>query len=276
MLFKTKIICELSCNHQGDLDLAKELIAEAKRCGADFVKMQKRDIGSIPQEIMIRRYEGPHSFGHTYGEHRAALEFDRDQWFELAAFCREVGIGFFATPFDVPSAEFLVNDLGCEYIKMGSSQIHDPLMTHWFSNRIKSKIIMSTGMICFGEVVNLISKISPTVLMQTTSAYPCPETDVNLLVIKDFVGMAPEVGLSGHYVAGNGAIEAAAVALGATWIERHFTLDRSARGTDHAASLEPIGLTNVVKAVRAVERSLGDGRKKFEKCEMSTWEKIKK
>lgn len=274
---KVNVVAECCCNHLGDLATAKEMIRVAKSCGADYVKFQKRDIECMPNELRGKPYAGPHSFGATYGEHRFMLEFSPRQFQNLKDFADIIGIGFFATPFDVPSAQFLVNELQCEYVKMGSTQIHDESMVEWFANRLlKSKIIMSSGMLDKNALAKLCDKIGPNALMQTTSAYPCDESAVNLLVLNDYPFTSFETGLSGHYVSGNGAIEAAAVALGATWIERHFTLDRSWKGSDQAASLEPAGLHNVVKAVRTVERALGDEEKRFEDCERPTWEKIKK
>lgn len=276
---QVNVVAECCCNHMGDIAIAKEMIRQAKACGADFVKFQKRDIGSMSREQRDKPYEGPHSFGRTYGEHRYMLEFSKDQWWELEHLADRVGIGFFATPFDIPSADFIREQLDCEYVKLGSTQIHDPEMIAYIKRHrryLKQKIIMSSGMMAFEDLERLVAEIGPHVVMQTTSAYPCDEADVNLRVIRAYTTWGREVGLSGHYVSGNGALEAAAVALGATWIERHFTLDRTWKGSDQASSLEPAGLHNVVKAVRSVARALGDGVKKLEECELPTWEKIKK
>lgn len=279
-MYHVNVIAEIGCNHCGDINIAKKMIEVAKQCGADFVKFQKRDIESMSEETKNRPYSGPHSFGNTYGEHRSALEFRNEQWFELMYHANQVNIGFFATPFDVPSAEFLIIILGCKYVKMGSTQIHDPAMVDWFSKLRNIKVIMSSGMCDRATLSHLSLKIQPHVIMQTTSCYPCKEEDVNLRTLrtiahlKDDGKFFPEVGLSGHYSSGNGAIEAAAVALGATWIERHFTLDRTWKGTDQAASLEPEGLKTVVKAVRSAERALGSSDKKFLVCENATYNKI--
>lgn len=273
---QVNVVAECCCNHMGDIAIAKEMIRQAKACGADFVKFQKRDISSMSKEQRDKPYDGPHSFGTTYGEHRYMLEFSKDQWWELEDLADKVGIGFFATPFDLPSAEFIHCGLDTQYVKLGSTQIHDQGMIDYFKRHREKKIIMSSGMMEFFALERLVAEVGPHVVMQTTSAYPCDEADVNLLAIRAFTTWGRDVGLSGHYVSGNGALEAAAVALGATWIERHFTLDRTWKGSDQASSLEPAGLHNVVKAVRSVARALGDGRKKFEECEQSTWEKVKK
>jgi sialic acid synthase len=273
---KTNIVAELCCNHQGDFDLAKEMILTAKQCGADFVKMQKRDLASIPPNVYDRAYGGPHSFGSTYGDHREVLEFEPEEWLALSKYAKQCEIGFFATPFDVPSAQFLIEDIGCKYLKMGSTQIHSQEMIEFFAGLDKAgpqHVIMSTGMCGRKEIMELINKVRPDVIMQTTSCYPCNEDDVHLSVLNWLIGFG-EVGLSGHYVSGNGAIESAAVAMGATWIERHFTLDRSWKGTDQAASLEPEGLKNVVKAVRTVERAWGECDKKLLNCELPVLNKV--
>lgn len=272
-----KIISEIACNHKGDLQIAKEMISESKKCGADYVKFQKRDLNSMSDEVKNRPYAGAHSFGATYGEHRKALEFSNEQWHELYDYSKNIGIGFIATPFDIPSLKFLVEKIGLEIVKYGSTQIHDEAMIQEWEHALYGvNLILSTGMSTLLEVDSAVKRLNPTVLMQTTSCYPCSENDVRLLVLKTYHDIyGCQLGLSGHYTSGNGAIEAAAVALGATWIERHFTLDRTWKGTDQAASLEPEGLKTVVKAVRTVERAMGNYYKKILDCEIPTLKKVK-
>lgn len=279
---KVKICAECSCNHQGSLSIAKDMIREAKVCGCDYVKFQKRDIASIPAEIGDRPYLSGHSFGATYIEHRVALELKEEQWRLLQNYAQEQGIGFFGTAFDLPSAEFLCS-LNLPYLKIGSGQVRDLEFIGRVAN-IKNipPIIMSTGMCEIDDISKASQYLHPDIICHTTSSYPCPETEVNLRWIekqKNYGiylsgGLSYETGLSGHYSSGNGAIEAAAVALGATYIERHFTLDRTWKGTDQAASLEPIGMMNVVKAVRTVERAMGDGVKRVMPSEIPCLEKI--
>jgi len=272
---KTKIIAEIGCNHMGDIGIAREMIAEAAKSGADFVKLQKRDLYSMKKEVAERPYSGPHSFGSTYGEHRAKLEFDKQQWYELAECADSCDIGFFGTPFDLESLLFLCAEMRAPLLKFGSTQVHDSEMIRYVQTIRHPKLILSSGMCDYEYLRGVCKEISPDVVMQTTSAYPCEETEVNLRVLNQLKSLALDVGLSGHYVSGNGAIEAAAVAMGATWIERHFTLDRSWKGTDQAASLEPDGLRKVVKAVRSVERALGRSTKEVLECEQATLKKIK-
>lgn len=257
----------------GSLEIAKEMILEAKRCGCDYVKFQKRHLGSIPNTLAMMPYPGENSFGATYLDHRAALEFDGKQWRDLQAFAEEVGIGFFGTAFDFPSAEFLTN-LNAPYLKIGSAQIKDSEFIKQIDELWNCPpLIVSTGMCTDEEVLDLEDSLDIAILVHTTSSYPCPEEDVNLSCLKKMRTTA-EIGLSGHYTAGNGVIEAVAVAFGATYIERHFTLDRSWKGSDQSASLEPAGMMNVVKAVRSVERVLGNGFKRVMPSEIAVMKKL--
>lgn len=264
------------------MKIAEEMITTAKECGADYVKMQKRDIKYMPEEVKNRLYEGQNSFGHTYGEHRKALEFSEDEFLCLKEYAANRGIGFFATPFDILSLEF-IHRIGVPYIKFGSTQIYDVRMIdRYYMDEMTTPVIMSTGMSSLKHINEVYEYLNfygdVDVIMQTTSSYPCDENNIHLRVIKLLKKQFPrvEIGLSGHYVSGNGAIEAAAVAIGATWIERHFTLDRTWKGSDQASSLEPEGLKNVVKAVRSVERALGEEKKEMLECEEETWKKIMK
>lgn len=258
----------------GDFELAKEMIAEAALCGADYVKMQKRDIASISPAVRNKPYEGEHSFGKTYGEHRKNLEFGKNQWHELKEYAESRGVGFFATPFDIESLFFLSDELKTPYIKFGTTQMHDQQMIKCAKDFSHPPLILSTGCSTLEEVCERCEELRPQVLMQTTSAYPCPEEAVFLNVINTYkteiISRYPamELGLSGHYSSGNGGIEAAGVALGIKWIERHFTLDRTWKGTDQACSLEPVGLRTVVKTVRSVERAFGTNEKRILECEM--------
>lgn len=274
---KVNIVADICCNHQGNIEIAEKMISTVKECGADYVKLQKRCVEEINEEKAIQPYAGENSFGKTYGEHRSALEFSYNDFCRLLNYARDIGIGCFATPFDITSLEQLVA-LNVPYIKLGSAQVHNDKIIEFVSKNEMPSIIMSTGMCDAIKVFNVISKLynKLKVVMQTTSAYPCHENYVNINVINYYKKSFPfiSVGLSGHYVSGNGAIEAAAVAMGATWIERHFTLDRTWKGTDHACSLEPEGLLNVVKAVRTVERAMGSVVKEMLDCEKETWGKI--
>lgn len=269
------VIAEIGQNHQGDLEIARELISQAKLCGADAVKSQKRDLRTMltPDEYN-RPYNSPHSFGATYGEHRAALELSASEYAELFAFARRVGIEFFSSPWDIPSAE-LLNRLGQRLFKIPSACVtHVPLLRTVAS--FKKPVILSTGMSTLEEIDTAVSilRSCELVIMQCTSAYPCDFSAVNLRVLETLrQRYRVPVGLSGHH---RGiAVDAAAVALGARAIERHFTLDRTMKGSDHAASLEPQGLNHLVRDLRAVESALGSGEKEVLPCELPSLEKLR-
>jgi sialic acid synthase len=269
------VIAEIGQNHQGDLEIAKELIRQAKICGADAVKSQKRDVRSLltPEEYR-RPYNSPHSFGATYGEHREALELSPRQYAELLLFARRMGIEFFASPWDTKSAE-LLHRLGMNLFKIPSACVtHLTLLRQIASYR--KPVLLSTGMSTLEEIDAAMEALRGTevAILQCTSAYPCDFRDVHLRVLttlQERYGVP--VGLSGHH---RGiAVDVAAVALGARIIERHFTLDRTMKGSDHAASLEPPGLSRLVRDIRAVESALGRAEKRVQECEVPALEKLR-
>jgi YrbI family 3-deoxy-D-manno-octulosonate 8-phosphate phosphatase len=271
----TYIVAEIGQNHQGDLAIARELIRTAKICGVNAVKSQKRDIRTLltPEEYQ-RPYNSPHAFGKTYGEHREALELSRDAWADLIAYAGEVGIDFFASPWDIPSARLLL-ELGCTIFKIPSAALTNIALLRELAGYGRA-VILSTGMSNLTEIDAAVEILSKTelYLLQCTSAYPVEFHDVNLRAMQTLAHRYNlPVGLSGHH---RGiAVDVAAVALGARILERHFTLDRTWKGTDHAASLEPPGLSRLVRDVRAVEESLGDGCKEVMKCELPTRAKLR-
>ena len=269
------VIAEIGNNHQGDLEIAKELLRQAKICGADAVKSQKRELGSLltPQEH-ARPYDSPHSFGRTYGEHRERLELGEPAWRELLALADSLGIDFFASPWDVPSARML-RSLGCPMLKIPSAAAtHTELLTEVATYGLP--VIFSTGMTTLDEIDQAVHVLRDCelYLLQCTSNYPCAFDAVHLRVIpalRERYGRT--VGLSGHH---RGiAVDAAAVALGARVIERHFTLDRTWKGSDHAASLEPPGLARLVRDLRAVEQALGHAHKQVQACEQASLAKLR-
>jgi sialic acid synthase SpsE len=242
----------------------------------DFVKFQKRDLTSVKNPNAPRT--DTHCFGRTNYEHRKALEFDNGEWEDLALEAKRCGVGMFATPFDVKSLDFCVKTMKFDILKLGSTQIHDAEVMQAVHGTARCMtVVLSTGM-CdrkkIADAARFVHETARLVIMQTTSAYPCNCEDVHLNVIPTLKQWYNEVGLSGHYVSGSGAIEAAAVAMGATWIERHFTLDRTWKGTDQSASLEPSGLMRVVKSIRSVEDALGSRVKAPLPCELPTMERI--
>jgi sialic acid synthase len=259
------VIAEVGHNHQGDLDTAHRLLEAAAQAGADAVKLQKRDNRSLfTRSFFDSPYVGPNSFGETYGAHRERLELDRSQYAELQVHAAELGILFFATAFDIPSAEFLA-ELDMPAFKIASGDLRNlPLIEH--VARIGRPMFISTG----GGQMDAVIRAHDTArehnrdvcIMQCTAGYPPTWEELNLSVITTYRDRFPEtvIGFSSH---DNGiAMATAGYALGARAVEKHFTLDRTMRGTDHAFSLEPAGLRKLVRDLRRTRAALGDGIKR--------------
>jgi len=259
------VIAEIGHNHQGSIDSAKQMFAEAQRSGANAVKLQKRDNRTLYTKAMFDKpYDNENSFGATYGQHREALEFGRDEYAELQKYAREIGVTFFATAFDHPSADFLA-ELDMPAYKLASGDLKNtPLLEHVAS--FQKPVIISSGGADLEDVrgsVEAFLKINPQLcLLQCTASYPTPAEEMNLRVIETFRREFPDVviGLSDHY---NGiAMAVAAYVLGARVLEKHFTLNHTMKGTDHAMSLEPIGMHKMVRDLQRAAQALGDGTKK--------------
>jgi len=259
------VIAEVGHNHQGDLDTAHRLLEAAAQSGADAVKLQKRDNRQLfTGAFFDSPYVGPNSFGETYGSHREHLELDRAQYAELQAHAAELGILFFATAFDVPSADFLA-DLDMPAYKIASGDLRNlPLIEH--VARIGRPMFISTG----GGQMDAVVRAHDTArehnddvcIMQCTAGYPPAWEELNLSVITTYRERFERtvIGFSSH---DNGiAMATAGYALGARAVEKHFTLDRTMRGTDHAFSLEPAGLRKLVRDLRRARVALGDGVKR--------------
>ena len=259
------VIAEIGHNHQGDLDKARQLFQRAKECGVAAVKLQKRDNRTLyTAEMYNRPYEHENSFGPTYGGHREFLEFGRDEYRELQHYARDLGLTFFATAFDVVSADFLA-DLDMPAYKLASGDLTNlPLLRH--VARIQKPVIISTGGASLDDVeraYEAIAVINPQVaILQCTASYPTEAEHMNLRVIQTFRDRFPHaaVGLSDHF---NGiAMAVAAYMLGARIIEKHFTLNHTWKGTDHALSLEPIGMQKMIRDLHRTRLALGDGQKR--------------
>lgn len=273
------VIAEVGHNHQGSIEHAKALFQRAKDCGAQAVKLQKRENRTLyTREMYNRPYDNRNSFGDTYGEHREALEFDRDQYLELQEFCAEIGITFFATAFDFASADFLA-ELDMPVYKIASGDVKNtPLLAHVAG--LGKPMIVSTGAAVLDDVQRAYDTIMPInqrlCIMQCTAGYPAKYEELGLNVIGTYKNLFPEVviGYSGH----DNSISMPLVAyiLGAQMIEKHFTLDRSMKGTDHAFSLEPTGLRKMVRDLGRARVALGDGTKKCFASEASAGEKMGK
>jgi len=261
-----KVVAEIGCNHKGEIEIAKEMIKIAKIfCKVDYVKFQKRNVRELLTE---EEYNAPHpnpvnSYGDTYGAHREYLEFSLDQHRELKAYCEEIGVGYSSSVWDLTSAKEIAL-LNPKYIKIPSAMNTNYEMLKWLCDNYKGKIQLSVGMTTKNEIDNIVKlfidkkRNKDLILYICTSGYRVPFEDICLLEIKKlkekYESMVSEIGFSGHHL--GIAVDIAAYTLGATWIERHFTLDRTWKGTDHAASLEPDGLRRLVRDLRAVKKAL--------------------
>jgi N-acetylneuraminate synthase/sialic acid synthase len=258
------VIAEIGHNHQGSVKKARELFDEAKAAGAHAVKLQKRDNRSLyTRELFHRPYENENSYGATYGEHREALEFGKAEYQELQAYAAELGLTFFSTAFDIPSADFLA-ELDMPAYKIASADlINTPLLRHVAS--FGKPMILSTGGATLDDVrrgYETVAEINPQIgLLQCTAGYPVEWEELDLKVIDTYRDLFPAsvIGLSSH---DNGiAMAVAAYVLGARIVEKHFTLNRALKGTDHKFSLEPAGLRKMVRDLKRTRIALGDGMK---------------
>lgn len=259
------VIAEIGHNHQGRLDKARELFREAKLAGAHAVKLQKRNNRSLYTKAAYDRpYDNENSFGATYGEHREFLEFGLSEYRELKAYAAELGVDFFATAFDFDSADFLAG-LDVPAYKIASGDLKStPLLKHVAS--FGKPVVISTGGARLDEIRrahDTIMAVNPQLcILQCTAGYPAPFNELDLRVVSQFREEFPNAvaGYSGH----DNGISMAVVAftLGARVIEKHFTLNRAMKGTDHAFSLEPVGLRKMVRDLERAAVALGDGIKK--------------
>ena len=273
------VIAEIGHNHQGELEKAKELVRAARECGADAVKLQKRDNRALyTRELYEAPYDNEHSFGRTYGEHREALELSASEWLELREFSREEGITLFGTVFDEASADFLA-ELGMPAFKIASGDLtNTPLQRH--VARIGRPIFLSTGGGTLEDVeraVDTITEINPQLcVMQCTAAYPCEVEDLNLGVIETYRERFSDlvIGLSDHQ--SGIAMSLVAYMLGARVIEKHFTLNHAWKGSDHAFSLMPEGLRRLIRDLHRVPDAIGVGEKRRRDSEERPLEKMGK
>lgn len=259
------VIAEIGCNHMGDIQIAKELIQLAARCGAKAAKFQKRHNRELLTE---EQYNAPHpnpmhSYGESYGEHREMLEFSKDQQAELKKCCEENGIIYSTSVWDTTSAREMI-ELDPEFIKIPSACNTNHALLKVLRDEYGGEIHVSLGMTTRKEEEDLITLLEEggngrrIILYACTSGYPVPFENVALLEIKrlseTYGNRVGSIGFSGHHL--GIATDIAAYTLGAVWIERHFTKDRTWKGTDHAASLEPQGLEKLIRNLDAVHKSL--------------------
>ncbi|XP_061843838.2 N-acetylneuraminate-9-phosphate synthase-like [Nerophis lumbriciformis] len=273
------IIAEIGQNHQGDIEIAKKMIKMAKDCGADCAKFQKSELQyKFNKRALERPYTSIHSWGATYGEHKRHLEFSHEQFRELQKYAKEVGIVFTASGQDEMTVEFL-DELNVPFFKVASLDVSNFLYLEKIAKKGRPMVV-SSGM----QSMETMRRVYKTVkahnqnfaLLQCTSAYPLDPENVNLRVIKEYMKEFPDIpiGYSGHE--SGISISVAAVALGAKVIERHVTLDKTWKGNDHMASLEPSELAELVRSVRLVEKALGSGVKRMLPCEKACYDKLGK
>lgn len=279
------IIAEIGCNHKGDMKIAKELINIAKIFGnANAVKFQKRN----NRELLTKeQYDAPHpnpvnSYGETYGKHREFLEFDIEQHLELKKYCEDVGITYSTSVWDITSAKE-ISSLDPEFIKIPSACNNNFEMLAWLCDNYKGEIHISTGMTTKDEIAFLINffvernRSKDLVVYNCTSGYPVPFKDICLLDIitlsNNYKDKVKCIGFSGHHL--GIAIDIAAYTLGANIVERHFTLDRTWKGTDHAASLEPMGLRKLCRDLHATYEALTHKQKDILDIEQVQRDKLK-
>ena len=281
-----KIVSEIGCNHKGSLEIAKEMVkVTAEFVGADYVKFQKRTNKELLSE---EEYSTPHpnpknSYGATYGEHREFLEFSVEEHEELKHFCEKLNVGYATSVWDFTSAKEIAA-LKPDFIKIPSACNLNFAVIDYLLSDYSGDIHVSLGMTNRAEEKRIIERFEDSgvldrlVLYACTSGYPVPHQDVCLLEIKRFnqnyKDRVKAIGFSGHHL--GIAIDVAAQTLGAEWIERHFTLDRTWKGTDHAASLEPDGFRRLVRDSKAVAESLEEKPQEILEIEKPQRTKLKR
>jgi N-acetylneuraminate synthase len=250
---KTNIIAEVGINHNGDMDIAKNLISIAKIAGCQYVKIQKRNPDICVPEDQKHKIKSTPWGDMTYLDYKKRIEFDENQIRELIDYASNLGITFFASVWDKDSVDIMkkYNTI----TKIPSALITDLELCKYARDSFEN-LIISTGMSTEEEIEKCVESCNPDVIMHTNSTYPCSVEDLNLNYItwlKEKYKFA-DIGYSGHEY---GLVTTfASVLLGASWVERHITMDHSMWGSDHTSSLEPSGLLKLVKGIRDIEKSL--------------------
>ena len=282
MIYKKPIvIAEIGCNHKGNIEIAKELISTAATfCGADIVKFQKRCNKEL---LSLEQYNSPHphpehAYGKTYGEHREFLEFTIQQHEDLKNYCEQQNIIYSTSVWDLTSAKEITK-LNPQFIKIPSASNTNYKMLQWLCDNYRGEIHLSLGMTKYEEEKEIVQlfidnkRAKDLVLFACTSGYPITFKDVCLLEIsriQDSYGKyIKAIGFSGHHL--GIAVDVSAYTLGASYIERHYTLDRTWKGTDHAASLEPDGIRKLTRNLNAVYEALS-----YKKVEILPIEEIQR
>jgi N-acetylneuraminate synthase len=273
----TEVVAEIGINHNGNIDTAKQMIDVACAAGCDYVKFQKRNIDLVyTKEELDAPRESP--WGSTFREQKKGLEFDGYEYDQIEDYCYKRGIGWFASPWDLDSLQFLAQYESCEFIKIPS-----PLLTNEAILKscldIDKPVILSSGMSNINMVDNAVGILGNDnihCIMHCTSTYPSKPEELNLACIPEFKKRYSwvKIGFSNH---NSGIIfMPMAVALGAEMIEFHITLDRSSYGSDQAASIEPEGVFKLIKHIRNTEKAMGDGVKKIYPSELPIMKKLRR
>ena len=275
-----KLVAEIGCNHKGDINIAKELIQIAAQSKVDVVKFQKRNNKELLTE---EQYSAPHpnpmhSYGATYGEHREFLELDLEQHKDLKQYAESLGLVYSSSVWDIISAKEILS-LNPKFIKVPSACNNNFKLLQLLRDEYNGMVHISFGMTKLNEEEEIVSFYEKRnqehrlILYSCTSGYPVPFEDVCMLEIirlqKKFGNKIKSIGFSGHHL--GIAVDIAAYTLGARWIERHFTLDRTWKGTDHAASLEPAGMQKLSRDLRATYQALN-----YKKTDILDIEKIQR
>ena len=273
------VIAELGHNHQGCAESAGRLVRAAAAAGAHAVKLQKRHLPDLyAPSYYARPYSGPHAYGTTYGEHREALELPIEAFERLRAEAHDLGMGFVATGFDATSIDQLV-ELGVDALKIASGDVRSHSLLR-YAQGTGAPILLSTGGSELADVKKALELLARSrggvAVLQCTSIYPCPPSELALGVIAAYMRLFPEcvVGWSAHDVGTEFA--PIAYALGARIIEKHFTLDRTLPGSDHALSLEPADLAKMTQALETAYIAIGDGTKRLRGAELPAVQKLGK
>ena len=274
------VIAEIGCNHKGEMDIAKELLKVAAYSGVEVAKFQKRNNKELLTED---QYNAPHpnpinSYGDTYGAHREFLEFDINQHKELKEYAESLGLIYSTSVWDTTSAKEIVS-LNPDLIKVPSACNNHFEMLKVLRDEYYGDVHISFGMTTKKEQEEIVAFFEETnqgkrlVVYSCTSGYPVPFEDICMLEIlrmnEKFKNRVKAIGFSGHHL--GIAVDVAAYTLGAIWVERHFTLDRTWKGTDHSASLEPTGLRKLVRDLKATHKAL-----RFKKSDILEIEKLQR